>query len=300
MARQTIEVAPLAYMRGRTLSNAFVILDEAQNTTTEQMFMLLTRIGPNSKCVVTGDVTQIDLPTNKRSGLVEALQALKNVHRNFVCLFQRNATSCGTNLSAPLSTPISIIALPRIAAGHGNNACSISSNATSWSNAASPPGKTRRRRAPNELLRKLEYAPYIKVSHLHRFHRRTRLSDFQRATAGADEEFRHRAALFRHRNDATLDQSAQDLFAQLAAASGFRRHLRSARRDQGIARSLQQRNRYLSQAGNGGLIAPYALAPLVLSVLLGRNHGLVCGRICQSVGQHSCSAESMRRCLFAD
>src|SRR5712671_3468344 len=79
IARQTIEVAPLAYMRGRTLSNAFVILDEAQNTTTEQMFMLLTRIGLNSKCVVTGDITQIDLPANKRSGVLEALQALKNV-----------------------------------------------------------------------------------------------------------------------------------------------------------------------------------------------------------------------------
>lgn len=79
LARQTIEVAPLAYMRGRTLNHAFVILDEAQNTTTEQMFMLLTRIGPNSKCVITGDVTQIDLPSNKRSGVVEALQALKAV-----------------------------------------------------------------------------------------------------------------------------------------------------------------------------------------------------------------------------
>ncbi|MFN2507750.1 MAG: PhoH family protein [Chthoniobacterales bacterium] len=79
VARQTIEIAPLAYMRGRTLSDAFVILDEAQNTTSEQMFMLLTRIGQNSKCVVTGDVTQIDLPANKRSGLVEALQALKTV-----------------------------------------------------------------------------------------------------------------------------------------------------------------------------------------------------------------------------
>jgi phosphate starvation-inducible protein PhoH and related proteins len=79
IARQTIEIAPLAYMRGRTLNNAFVILDEAQNTTTEQMFMLLTRIGPNSKCVITGDVTQIDLPTNKRSGVLEALQALKDV-----------------------------------------------------------------------------------------------------------------------------------------------------------------------------------------------------------------------------
>jgi len=87
VARQTIEVAPLAYMRGRTLSNAFVILDEAQNTTTEQMFMLLTRMGPNSKCVVTGDVTQIDLPSNKRSGLVEALQALKNVPGIAFCYF---------------------------------------------------------------------------------------------------------------------------------------------------------------------------------------------------------------------
>src|SRR5207237_2076186 len=79
IARQTIEVAPLAYMRGRTLNNTFVILDEPQNTTTEQMFMLLTRIGPHSKCVITGDVTQIDLPANKRSGVVEALQALKNI-----------------------------------------------------------------------------------------------------------------------------------------------------------------------------------------------------------------------------
>src|SRR5947207_2313115 len=79
LSREVIEVAPLAYMRGRTLNNAFVILDEAQNATTEQMFMLLTRIGMNSKCVVTGDVTQIDLPATKRSAVVEALQALKNV-----------------------------------------------------------------------------------------------------------------------------------------------------------------------------------------------------------------------------
>ena len=78
IARQTIEIAPLAYMRGRTLGSSFIILDEAQNTTTEQMFMLLTRMGPGSKCVVTGDVTQVDLPPNKRSGLVEALQALKD------------------------------------------------------------------------------------------------------------------------------------------------------------------------------------------------------------------------------
>ena len=68
-----IEVAPLAFMRGRTLNDSFVILDEAQNTTSEQMKMFLTRLGFNSKAVITGDVTQIDLPQGKKSGLVEAL-----------------------------------------------------------------------------------------------------------------------------------------------------------------------------------------------------------------------------------
>src|SRR6266516_5039345 len=72
--RATIEIAPLAYMRGRTLTNAFIILDEAQNSTTEQMLMFLTRLGINSKAVVTGDPTQIDLPSQKRSGLLEAWQ----------------------------------------------------------------------------------------------------------------------------------------------------------------------------------------------------------------------------------
>ena len=79
MDRRMVEIAPLAYMRGRTLDHAFIVLDEAQNTTTEQMFMFLTRMGQGSKCVVTGDRTQIDLPSNKRSGLVEAIQALKDV-----------------------------------------------------------------------------------------------------------------------------------------------------------------------------------------------------------------------------
>ena len=79
MDRKVIEIAPLAYMRGRTLNYAFVILDEAQNTTTEQMFMFLTRLGAESKCVVTGDQTQVDLPSNKKSGLIEAIQALKGV-----------------------------------------------------------------------------------------------------------------------------------------------------------------------------------------------------------------------------
>jgi phosphate starvation-inducible PhoH-like protein len=79
MERNIIEIAPLAYMRGRTLARSFVVLDEAQNTTTEQMFMFLTRLGLDSKCVITGDQTQIDLPSNRRSGLVEALQALRQV-----------------------------------------------------------------------------------------------------------------------------------------------------------------------------------------------------------------------------
>ena len=79
MERGTIEVAPIAFMRGRTLNDSFVILDEAQNTTTEQMKMFLTRIGFNSKAVVTGDITQVDLPTGKGSGLVEARQVLKSI-----------------------------------------------------------------------------------------------------------------------------------------------------------------------------------------------------------------------------
>ena len=70
--RGIIEVAPLAYMRGRTLNNSFIILDEAQNTTSEQMKMFLTRLGVGSKAVITGDITQIDLPKGKISGLVEA------------------------------------------------------------------------------------------------------------------------------------------------------------------------------------------------------------------------------------
>ncbi len=77
--RGYIEVAPLAYMRGRTLDDSFIILDEAQNTTPEQMKMFLTRLGFNSKMVITGDITQIDLADNKRSGLVEASRVLRNI-----------------------------------------------------------------------------------------------------------------------------------------------------------------------------------------------------------------------------
>ncbi len=82
-----IEVAPLAYMRGRTLDNAFIILDEAQNTTPEQMKMFLTRIGYGSKAIVTGDITQIDLPGEKRSGLKEAMKILKNIDDIAFCTF---------------------------------------------------------------------------------------------------------------------------------------------------------------------------------------------------------------------
>ncbi len=81
LERGNIEVAPLAYMRGRTLDDSFIILDEAQNTTPEQMKMFLTRMGFNSKVVVTGDVTQIDLPDGKRSGLVEVTKILRNMEQ---------------------------------------------------------------------------------------------------------------------------------------------------------------------------------------------------------------------------
>ena len=83
--RQTIEIAPLAFMRGRTLNNAFVILDEAQNTTPEQMMMFLTRIGFGSKAVITGDVSQIDLPKTQLSGLIDAERVLKRVDGIAIC-----------------------------------------------------------------------------------------------------------------------------------------------------------------------------------------------------------------------
>jgi len=85
--RGEIEIAPLAYMRGRTLGQSFIVLDEAQNTSTEQMFMFLTRLGPGSKCVVTGDPTQVDLPRNRKSGLVEARQALQKTEGVAFCEF---------------------------------------------------------------------------------------------------------------------------------------------------------------------------------------------------------------------
>lgn len=79
MTNRIIEVAPLAYMRGRTLDNAFIILDEAQNATPTQLKMFLTRIGPSAKCIITGDLTQIDLPRNQKSGLGDALDILKEI-----------------------------------------------------------------------------------------------------------------------------------------------------------------------------------------------------------------------------
>jgi phosphate starvation-inducible protein PhoH and related proteins len=87
--RGVIEIAPLAYMRGRTLNHAFIILDEAQNSTTEQMFMFLTRLGMSSKAVITGDETQIDLPAQKRSGLLEAHRALRHIEGIAIIEFTR-------------------------------------------------------------------------------------------------------------------------------------------------------------------------------------------------------------------
>jgi len=88
LERNVIEVAPLAFMRGRTLNDAFIIMDEAQNTTSEQMKMFLTRLGNNSKAVITGDVTQIDLPNPNKSGLVEAIKVLKGVDGISFCHFE--------------------------------------------------------------------------------------------------------------------------------------------------------------------------------------------------------------------
>ena len=88
--KRVIEIAPLAYMRGRTLNNAFVILDEAQNASAMQMKMFLTRLGPNSRAIVTGDVTQIDLPTKQSSGLVQIQEVLRGVEGISFVYFDRN------------------------------------------------------------------------------------------------------------------------------------------------------------------------------------------------------------------
>ena len=88
--QEIIEIAPIAFMRGRTLNNAFVILDEAQNTTSEQMKMFLTRIGYGSKAIVTGDITQIDLPTGRKSGLVEARRILSRIKGIEFILFSKD------------------------------------------------------------------------------------------------------------------------------------------------------------------------------------------------------------------
>jgi phosphate starvation-inducible PhoH-like protein len=93
MEARIVEVAPLAYMRGRTLSDAFIILDEAQNTKAVQMKMFLTRIGPRSKVVITGDVTQIDLPKHEKSGLTEAINILQGIEGIAFVFFDKEDVS---------------------------------------------------------------------------------------------------------------------------------------------------------------------------------------------------------------
>jgi phosphate starvation-inducible PhoH-like protein len=90
MERRVIEIVPLAYMRGRTLNNSFLILDEAQNATAMQMKMFLTRLGDNSKAIITGDVTQIDLPTKTTSGLVQIQAVLQSIEGIEFVYFDRN------------------------------------------------------------------------------------------------------------------------------------------------------------------------------------------------------------------
>ena len=104
LERSVIEVAPLAFMRGRTLNDAFIIMDEAQNTTSEQMKMFLTRLGNNAKAVITGDITQIDLPNPRKSGLIEAIDVLKNVDGIDFCYLSR-AMWCAINWCSGLFAP---------------------------------------------------------------------------------------------------------------------------------------------------------------------------------------------------
>ena len=105
LEKNVIEIAPLAYMRGRTLNDAFVILDEAQNTSIEQMKMFLTRLGFGSTAVITGDLTQVDLPKHQKSGLKDAVEVLRGVDGVSFTFFEARATSCATRWSRASSTP---------------------------------------------------------------------------------------------------------------------------------------------------------------------------------------------------
>jgi phosphate starvation-inducible PhoH-like protein len=114
LERNTIEIAPIAFMRGRTLNDSFIILDEAQNSTPEQMKMVLTRQGFNSKMVVNGDITQIDLPGGKRSGLLDVIDVLRGVEGISFIHFERynEMTGAARQLSLKLADPASLDAAP--------------------------------------------------------------------------------------------------------------------------------------------------------------------------------------------
>ncbi len=166
MDRGVIEVAPLAYMRGRTLNRAFIVLDEAQNTTTEQMFMFLTRLGLESKCVVTGDQTQIDLPNNKRSGLIEAMQALKGVEGVAFQYFEERdvvtasagAIDCACVQALPWGKRLGRRAPLR------QDQCFTFSSESGSSAKGLASAKIRRRRTHSELLYTLETGPRVRVA----------------------------------------------------------------------------------------------------------------------------------------
>jgi phosphate starvation-inducible PhoH-like protein len=128
LERGTIEIAPIAFMRGRTLNDSFVILDEAQNTTSEQMKMFLTRLGFGSKAVITGDITQIDLPTGRTSGLVEAIKVVGDIEGiSFIHFDERDvvrhklvqqivkAYDAYSNAGSPGATPRPAAVAPRSA-----------------------------------------------------------------------------------------------------------------------------------------------------------------------------------------
>ena len=108
LEKNVIEIAPIAFMRGRTLNDSFVILDEAQNTTSEQMKMFVTRLGFNSKAVITGDITQIDLPNASRSGLVEAIDILKQRGRSSLLSTSTKSTWCAITWCSASSAPTTI------------------------------------------------------------------------------------------------------------------------------------------------------------------------------------------------
>ena len=278
MARQTIEVAPLAYMRGRTLRNAFVILDEAQNTTTEQMFMFLTRIGQKSKCVVTGDVTQIDLPSNKRSGLGRGAAGAQRRSSGIAMVYFNERDVVRHELVRAIINAYQQHRSPANAGGAVPQVAHVRFPETQPAGEARPclgqdAAPARAERIPADAR---VHAIARRSSIFAALHRRARAADFQRPITRSRRRrssSRCCSSPRRSRSSGSISRR-RSCAARACCSSSASSSFSSRRREIVLVLAESEHVPDSSTPESAALLAPYAFAPLVLSVLLGRNHGL--------------------------